>query len=224
MKEALGDKILSVAISGYYSVLTKGYDFAALNEYADIVTVLTYDYHGFWDGKASHHSPLKQISGDHESMNAEAALEYVASQGVAKSILHIGIPLYGQTFTLASNNKALGATTSGPGNPGPFTNQKGMLAYYEICKQGWQETPGSATHGPYANSGNQWVGYDDIAMVERKAQFALDNGYGGAALWSLDLDDFNNLCCHGPSPLANAASKILRGFSKVFSFKFRPKY
>jgi len=30
--------------------------------------------------------------------------------------------------------------------------------------------------GPYAFGGNQWVGYDDVAMVRRKAEFVKANG------------------------------------------------
>ncbi len=35
----------------------------------------------------------------------------------------------------------------------------------------------------------------------------------GATLWTVDLDDFNNMCCLGVNPLQNAASKVLRGYS-----------
>ena len=65
-------------------------------------------------------------------------MQYWASKGVPKSKLLMGIPFYGQTFTLArqaikQNDARVGAAVVAGGQPGPFTQQSGMLAYYEIC-------------------------------------------------------------------------------------------
>lgn len=44
-----------------------------------------------------------------------------------------GMPLYGQTFTLANyGDTRLGALTVGPGEPGPHTGNAGALAFYEV--------------------------------------------------------------------------------------------
>jgi hypothetical protein len=53
--------------------------------------------------------------------------------GANREKLLVGIPFYGQSYTLASTNTMVGAPTSGPGNPGEYTQQPGMLAYYEVC-------------------------------------------------------------------------------------------
>jgi GH18 family chitinase len=39
------------------------------------------------------------------------------------------------------------------------------------------------------------VGFDDPVFARTKAEYVVENGFGGAALWTADLDDFNNLCC-----------------------------
>ena len=63
-------------------------------------------------------------------------MKKIVSQGVPKGKLHIGIPLYGQSFTLKStSSNQLGAPTRGGGEPGEFTLQRGMLAYHEICSK-----------------------------------------------------------------------------------------
>lgn len=51
--------------------------------------------------------------------------------------------MYGQSYRLShADDATLGSTVAGPGDVGEYTNQPGMLSYYEICerieKNGWQ--------------------------------------------------------------------------------------
>ena len=63
--------------------------------------------------------------------------------------------------------------------------------------------------GPYAYKGNQWVGFDDTAMIEQKCNYVKDMGLGGGMVWALDLDDFRNLCGEGAYPLMNTIRRVL---------------
>ncbi len=83
------------------------------------------------------------------------------------------MPMYGQSFTLSSSsNNGLNAEATDAGNAGPFTRQAGMLAYNEICyfvkRENWSSVQQHPEMGPYAFKGNQWVGYDDVAMIKKK--------------------------------------------------------
>ena len=80
-----------------------------------------------------------------------------------------------------------------------------------VKSKGWRKTPATKSRGPYAADRDQWVGYDDPASAAAKAKYVAESGFGGAALWTADLDDFNNLCCLGPSPVTRAVSFVLRG-------------
>ena len=64
--------------------------------------------------------------------------------------------------------------------------------------------------GPYAYKGNQWVGYDDLAMAEIKANYILQHKLGGAMFWDLPSDDFGNLCGGGRYPIIGAVSSVLK--------------
>ena len=45
-----------------------------------------------------------------------------------------------------------------------------------------------------------------------QVQFILDNGFMGAMLWSLDLDDFgNHFCGEGAYPLLTEINLVLNG-------------
>ena len=93
--------------------------------------------------------------------------------GAPKEKLIMGMPLYGQSFTLSSaSNNGLNAPTSAPGLAGPFTGQGGLLAYNEICykvkNEGWTVVGPTSQMGPYAYKDKQWVSYDDPATIRKK--------------------------------------------------------
>ncbi|XP_072500436.1 oviduct-specific glycoprotein-like isoform X3 [Notamacropus eugenii] len=67
----------------------------------------------------------------------------------------------------------------------------------------------------YAYKKNDWVGYDDAYSFIHKAWFVKDENYGGAMVWSLDLDDFSgSFCRQGSFPLVNTLKDALLNASK----------
>lgn len=57
---------------------------------------------------------------------------YVMRRGVPANKLLLGIPAFGKSFTLASSETGIGVPILGPGLPGRFTKEEGILAYYEV--------------------------------------------------------------------------------------------
>lgn len=68
----------------------------------------------------------------------EYAVKAIVSGGADPKKLLLGLSFYGQSYRLADveGSKGPGAPAAGPGEPGEFTKQPGMLAYYEICYRG----------------------------------------------------------------------------------------
>lgn len=64
--------------------------------------------------------------------------------------------------------------------------------------------------GPFARKGNQWVSYDDKAMIRKKSQLIRALDLGGGMVWALDLDDFRNRCGEGVHPLLTQIHDVLK--------------
>lgn len=211
--------LLSAAVSPSKMVIDNAYDVPSISRDLDWIGVMTYDYHGHWDKKTGHVAPMNFHSESEVAyFNANYTLNYWIRLGGDPKKVIMGIPLYGQSFTLTNpNDNGLNAPAKGTGNEGPYTRQGGFLAYYEICKAiqsgEWTvvQDPELAM-GPYAYKGNQWVSFDDVSMVQRKSEMVNSMGIGGAMVWALDLDDFRNTCGCESYPLLKTINRVLRNY------------
>jgi len=209
--------LLSAAVSPSKTIMDVGYDVPAISQYLDWINVMTYDYHGQWDKKTGHVAPHYEHPDDEfYYFNANFTMNYWIESGTPKKKLVMGMPLYGQSFTLTKvEEHGLNAPAKSGGKAGVATRAKGFLAYHEVCRliqQGYavvKDDVSPPRMGPYAYKGDQWVGFDDTAMIEQKCNYVKDQGLGGGMVWALDLDDFRNLCGEGPYPLMNTIRRVL---------------
>lgn len=199
--------LLSAAVSAGKHVIDTGYEIAKISQFLDFINVMSYDLHGSWESVTGHVSPLykgMKDTGPAMYLNVDYALQYWRANGAPAEKLIMGIPTYGRAFTLASSDTAVGAPASGPALPGPVTRESGFWAYYEICTflSGATTTWIEEQKVPYSVKGNQWVGYENLESIKIKAQYLKENGFGGAMVWAIDLDDFTgSVCKQGKYPL-----------------------
>lgn len=200
--------LLTAAVPAGKGHIDNGYDVTTLALNLDFINLMTYDLHGAWDKVTGENSPLfpsSKDAGDGRQLNMKWAAEYWVSLGVPKSKLVIGMATYGRTFRLAdAGHNDLGAPATGPGQTGTFTREAGFLSYYEICTM--EESGQGQTRWddeqkvPYYVNGNLWVGYDNVNSITGKVVWLKNEGYGGAMVWALDLDDFRQVCKSSDRP------------------------
>lgn len=61
----------------------------------------------------------------------------------------------------------------------------------------------------YAYKGYQWISVEDKYTIRAKAEYVRDQKLFGAAVYSINYDDVNNLCGKGNFPLLNEIHRIL---------------
>ncbi|KAG7472213.1 hypothetical protein MATL_G00106610 [Megalops atlanticus] len=206
--------LLSAAVSSGRGTIETAYQIPQLGQALDMINVMTYDMHGSWDPFTGECSPLYRGPADQGAyiyFNVDYAMHYWQSNGAPAEKLLVGFPTYGNTFTLTNPaDHGVGAPISGAGTPGKYTQEAGELAYFEICGflQGATEVWNTPQDTPYAYKGNQWVGYDNVKSFEIKAQWLMKNNYGGAMVWTIDMDDFlGTFCNQGKYPLISVLHK-----------------
>ncbi|XP_036200541.1 oviduct-specific glycoprotein isoform X2 [Myotis myotis] len=112
------------------------------------------------------------------------------------------------------------------GHNSPLFSQQGdprsvICSFLQGAKKCWIEHQ----RVPYAYKGEEWVGYDDAISFRHKASFIKKEHYGGAMVWTLDLDDVRGTFCGtGPFPLVSVLKNLLlqAESSSTLSPKFWP--
>ncbi|XP_037664303.1 acidic mammalian chitinase-like [Choloepus didactylus] len=208
--------LISAAVSAAKGIIETAYQIPEISRYLDLINMMTYDLRGSWEGFTGENSPLSagpNDQGDYQFLNVDYAMNYWKDQGAPAEKLMVGFGAYARTFTLANPaNNMLGAPTSGPGTAGPYTQDAGTLAYFEVCSflEGATEVWNTPQQVPYAYKEYQWIGYDNPKSFTLKAEWLLRYGFGGAMLWAIDMDDFTGLFCgQGKYPLMNALKYAL---------------
>uniref|UniRef100_UPI0037E712F0 acidic mammalian chitinase-like n=1 Tax=Semicossyphus pulcher TaxID=241346 RepID=UPI0037E712F0 len=207
--------LLTAAVAAGKGNIDNGYEIAKVSKFLDFINVMSYDFHGAWDSFTGHNSPLYSSSvdqGENIFYNVDFAMKYWEKKGAPLEKLLVGFPTYGRTFRTSSAANGVGAPVSGPASAGPYTREAGYLSYYEICTflQGGSVHWFDEQKVPYTTKGNEWVGFDNRQSFEIKTQYLKDNKFGGAFVWSLDLDDFaGTFCGQGKYPLISYLRSLL---------------
>ena len=219
--------LLTAAVPASFEAIAAGYDVPELAKYLDYINVMTYDFHGQWENRVGHNSPLfplNSASAFQKKLTVDYSAKEWVRQGAPLEKLIIGMPVYGRTFQLADPTKFdIGAEALGGGEAGRYTGESGFMSYYEICDFLHQPNTtlvwDNEQQVPFAYRGDQWVGFDDERSLRTKVAWLKTEGFGGIMIWSVDLDDFRGYCGTGKFPLTKAMIKELEGYAVELKYK-----
>ena len=215
--------LLSIAVAAEKYTILKAYDIPNIAAHLDFVSIMSYDYHGSWDKKLHHNSPLyasPSDGADDKKLTVDWTVRLYLTLGVPPEKLVVGLPYYGRSFTAhGKNERSFGAQATGDGKAGEATREAGFLSYgFEICKyikeDNWTRGWSPEHQVPFAWKSNQWVGYDDEESIAIKVKYIVKHCLGGAMIWSIDLDDFRNFCSDTMYPLTKAVGLGLKDMDR----------
>ncbi|XP_037938792.1 chitinase-3-like protein 2 [Teleopsis dalmanni] len=194
------DYLLSVAVAAPEGIALFAYDVKELNSYADFVNLMSYDYHFYTQETpfTGLNAPLYARKNERSIMgtfNINYSVNWWLTNGLDRQKLVVGLPTYGHSFTLVNpfNNK-IGAPASHFGQCGNL----GFTTYFETCvfemKNVIKHFYDEDTCSPYINSGAEWISYENERSLQCKTDYIKSMKLGGAMIFSLNSDDYKNVC------------------------------
>lgn len=172
--------VASPAGSGNYKIMNlKGMD-----PWLDAWHLMAYDYSGPWDSTTAHQSnvfvskknPLSTKLGTDGTIN-----DYIAA-GVPPNKIHMGIPLYGRSFT---NTDGFGKSYSGTGGDSEGTYLLNQLPRPGATTSFNADLMASYT---YDKKKRELVTMDDLKSGQAKAGYINQRDLGGAFFWEATGD------------------------------------
>ena len=201
--DVAGDYLLTVATPAGPEKIAN-HDLTGMEPYLDWFNIMTYDFHGPWQGDGDavtgYLSALYSQEDDplpepyHSGYNTDAAVQSYLAAGIESDKLQVGFPFYGRGFA--------GVTNANNGLYQEWTNcpwfgtwENGVFDYYDLqanyisvnsYENFWDEEA-KATWLYNASSGVM-ITYCDTLSTAYKAEYVLDMELGGAMFWEFNGD------------------------------------
>lgn len=155
-------------------------------KYLDYVNLMTYDFYTSGD-TAGHHSNLYPPYDYEEDRSAHKSVNQFVEAGVPAEKLVLGIPFYGRSWIMQSNERhGIKMPVAGRARGGGYTYIKDSIINKPGFVRHWDEN----AKAPYLfnEETNQLVVYDDEESVKLKCEYVIDNNLAGVMFWQYASD------------------------------------
>ena len=165
-----------------------------ISDHLDHVNVMNYDFHGGWSSYTNFNAPLHLASDDpngNELLTAHSSMQYWADQPIANEKITFGLPFYGRSFeSVPAENDGLFQPFEGSGAETYYNIRQNIKSQsdYEYHWHDEAEVPWI-----YSPEEEIFIAYDDEHSIANKAQYVVDNDFGGVMCWELSQDSSNTL-------------------------------
>jgi len=158
-----------------------------VQQYADYINIMSYDYAGGWDTISSHHTNLYVSSADSNQYSAHRSIQAFIAAGVPVAKIVIGMAFYGKGWQMGStDNNGLYRRAIKSARGGGFTYLKDSL----VNKNGYKEYWDAAARAPYLFNAEKkiFISYDNERSVKEKCKYVKQHQLGGAMFWEYNND------------------------------------
>ena len=158
-----------------------------VQQYADYINVMSYDYAGGWDTISSHHTNLYVSSADSNQYSAHRSIQAFIAAGVPVAKIVIGMAFYGKGWQMGStDNNGLYRRAIKSARGGGFTYLKDSL----VNKNGYKEYWDATAKAPYLFNAEKkiFISYDNERSVKEKCKYVKQHHLGGAMFWEYNSD------------------------------------
>ncbi|KAJ7218059.1 glycoside hydrolase [Mycena pura] len=152
---------------------------AEMDPHLDFWNMMAYDFSGSWDSIANHQANI--FGGP---ISASTAIDWYISQGVERSKVVVGVPLYGRSFM----------NTDGPGKPfsgiGQGSWEQGVYDYRALPLPGAHvfRDEAAVASWSYDYATREMVSFDTDEVARWKGEWIARERLGGAMVWELSGD------------------------------------
>jgi chitinase len=151
---------------------------SALNQYLDAIHLMAYDFMGSWSNTGHHANLYRSSSNPASTVGAiHETIDDYMRRGVPADKVVLGLPLYGRAF---ANTDGAGASHGGEG---PVDYK--LLPRPSALEAVDQEAVAAYSYDPATR---EWVSYDNVETVAKKADYICNRGLGGAMWWEASGD------------------------------------
>lgn len=184
--DELGEgKLLTIAAGGdrYYTDST---EMDKVQEYLDLVYIMTYDLRCGFHSLTGHHTNLFTATGDIFRCSCDEAVKIFAGAGVPKDKIVIGAAFYSRKWEdVPDRYNGFLQYTKSSCTYGP--NYHTLVEDY-IDKNGFTRYWDDECKAPYLFNGSTFISYDDPESLKHKVEYAKAQEIAGLFYWEHDAD------------------------------------
>jgi len=194
LREGLNDLSLTTQMKYYVTTAVGGSqsyidhtEMDKVQQYADYINIMSYDYAGGWDAISGHHTNLYVSSGDSNQYSAHRSIQAFIAAGVPATKIVIGMAFYGKGWQMEStDNNGLYRKALKSARGGGYTYLKDSL----VNKNGYKEYWDAKAKAPYLFNADKkiFISYDNERSVKEKCKYVKQHHLGGAMFWEYNND------------------------------------
>jgi len=197
--------LLTIAASANQNYV-KNIDVKGMLQYLDWINIMTYDYHGAFDVKTNHNTPLYLNSNDTSGtkFNIDTTVNKYLKAGANPSDLNLGLAFYGRGWINVDATPATclfyNGSVAASAGADQGTWQGSCWDYWDIKnnyigKRGYVRYWDDYAKCPYlfSEQNKVFITYDDTESLGYKLEYLKSKKLGGAMFWEFSGDDDGEL-------------------------------